>query len=520
MKLENTNPQVLTPFHGCALPTQKGTLAGYSALIQAYDLKVPLPETLSFISDRHKRYRTGEWEVYTRRYKPDDTLEGHLTFSLKYEGLDLAVLQALFQKIDPAELESWVKAEPSGRYSRRIWFLYEWLTGQTLDLPDAKIGNFFEALDPKFQYAGGREVSRRHRIWNNLPGTQDFCPLVRRTKKLEHYIALNLGTLAHTKTKALHTDILSRAAAFLLLKDSRASFAIEGETLPRSRAERWGKAVAQAGLIPLSIEELLRLQAIVIEDRRFVKLGLREGGGFIGLHERSTQQPLPDHISARSQDLPKLMTGLINTYTKLTQTNLMDPVILAAVLAFGFVFIHPFVDGNGRIHRYLIHHVLADRSFTPKGIVFPVSAVILERIDDYRRVLESYSRPRLEYIDWKPTERGNVDVLNETIDLYRYFDATKMAEFLYDCVQETIEKVLPQEIRYLEQYDEMKKAINELFDMPDPLADLLIRFLEKGKLSKRAREKEFKTLSEKECEQLEKLYSQIFVKEAVSENGQ
>lgn len=38
--------------------------------------------------------------------------------------------------------------------------------------------------------------------------------------------------------------------------------------------------------------------------------------------------------------------------------SIYDPV-LAAGIAFGFVFIHPFEGGNGRIHRYLIHHVLA-----------------------------------------------------------------------------------------------------------------------------------------------------------------
>ena len=39
--------------------------------------------------------------------------------------------------------------------------------------------------------------------------------------------------------------------------------------------------------------------------------------------------------------------------------TILNPVIAAAVLAFGFVYIHPFVDGDGRIHRDLIHHVLA-----------------------------------------------------------------------------------------------------------------------------------------------------------------
>ncbi|MDZ4323342.1 MAG: Fic family protein, partial [Alphaproteobacteria bacterium] len=299
---------------------------------------------------------------------------------------------------------------------------------------------------------------------------------------------------------------------FLLLKDSRASFAIEGERPGKNRAERWGRAISQAGFYPLTLEELLRLQRIVIEDKRFVPMGLRQEGGFVGAHERLTGTPLPDHISAKWQELPRLMKGLLDAYGRF-QENGFDAVVLAAMIAFGFVFIHPFADGNGRIQRYLIHHVLAEHGFTPKGIVFPVSAVILERIDDYRRVLESYSRPRLEFIEWHSTKKGNIEVTNETINLYRYFDATHFAEFLYECVHQTVEKTLPEEISYLEQYDAMKTAINERFDMPDYLADLLIRFLQQnnGTLSKRAREKEFSELSDKECQTLEALYKEIFM---------
>ncbi len=79
------------------------------------------------------------------------------------------------------------------------------------------------------------------------------------------------------------------------------------------------------------------------------------------------------------------------------------------------------------------------------------------------------------------------------------------------CVQ-TIEHSLPEEIRYLERYDRMKAAINERFDMPDHKADLLIRFLgqNKGVLSKRASEKEFKALLAAERRELEALYAEIF----------
>jgi Fic family protein len=99
----------------------------------------------------------------------------------------------------------------------------------------------------------------------------------------------------------------------------------------------------------------------------------------------------------------------------------------AAALAFGFVFTHPFEDGNGRIHRYLIHHVLGRRGFNPPGLVFPVSSAILNDIDRYRRVLEAYSIRVLTVVEWEPTAQGNVRVLNDTGDFYRYFDATPQA---------------------------------------------------------------------------------------------
>lgn len=57
----------------------------------------------------------------------------------------------------------------------------------------------------------------------------------------------------------------------------------------------------------------------------------------------------------------------------------------------------------------------------------------------YKYVLESYSRPLLPRIQWRPTIGGNVEVLDETADWYRYFDATAHAELLYQCVRASIE---------------------------------------------------------------------------------
>jgi len=222
-------------------------LAGYCALIAYYDLQVPLPDRLAVISAKHRRYETERWAVFTVKHAPADTLAGHLTFALKNEGVDLGVLHALFMTIKPSEVESLIKNEPTGQYSRRVWFLYEWLTEHTLEIDDVATGNYVEALDATRQYPGLSTPSRRHRVRNNLPGTRNFCPLIRRTEKLESLIAAKLSEQAKDSLGAVHPDILARAAAFLLLKDSKASYALEGERPAFNRAERWGRAIGQAG---------------------------------------------------------------------------------------------------------------------------------------------------------------------------------------------------------------------------------------------------------------------------------
>jgi hypothetical protein len=222
-----------------------------------------------------------------------------------------------------------------------------------------------------------------------------------------------------------------------------------------------------------------------------------------------THRPIPEHISARAEDLPDLVRGVVE-YGRVAVTGGGDPVVTAAAVAFGFVYIHPFEDGNGRLHRWLIHQVLSRAGYNPPGVIFPISAAILREIELYKQVLESYSSTLLPLVEWRPTDRGNVEVLNETTDYYRYFDATAHAEFLYHCVHVTVERDLPSEVAYLESYDRFVLSLREIVDMPSTTADLLHRFLRQndGRLSSRARKREFAALTNQEVARVEQLYSE------------
>ncbi|MGE7152335.1 Fic family protein [Methylorubrum rhodesianum] len=503
-------PEPVIEFRGRYLPVA-ARLAGYAALIEKFDLRVPLHHEMAAVSTKNTRRKEDGWAIYPNAMYPGTGTIDNLIFALKYEGVQLLALKFVFTNFDKKELEEAALAKRTSTYLRRLCFFYEFLLDERLKIPDVTAGGYIDAVDTSQQYATNKSIQiKRFRVRDNLPGTPEFCPMVFKTKKIEKFISLELSTKAKRIVESAPKDLIARAAAFLLLADSKASFAIEGENPPKDRVARWGAVISKAGQIELTVNRLVSLQKELIGDDRFVHIGLRDEGGFVGKHD-SFGQPEPEHLSARAEDLEELLSGLelFDTYARRLQFH---PVLAAACIAFGFVFIHPFEDGNGRIHRFLMHHVLAEFNYTPREIVFPISSVIYDDIARYKDVLESTTRPLLEFIEWRPTEKGNVEILSESGDYYRYFDATLCAEYLFGCVQRSVEKNLPEELMFLENRDRFHREVTEIVDMGERTIDLLLRFLRSGHgtLSKRARENEFRKLTMNEIDDVEELYRELF----------
>lgn len=295
-----------------SLVPEDSRLAGWAALVQVLSVQAPVRRP-ACISNKHvkgSQREEGIWRVLDRRYWPGDEFADHLTFALRHEDLDLLVLKRVFGAVPARAVEDLVAAAPMGRLSRRAWFLYEYLSGRTLDLPDAKNVAAIDVLDPKAYFTAKPQMSRRHRVRDNLLGTGSFCPVIRRTKTLPRFEEIALAEKARDTIGHIGGHLVSRAASFLLLADSRASFEIEGERPPRNRLERWGRAVMQAGRNKLTIDEIIRLHRILIEDSRFVQPGFRQDGVFLGERDHNGD-PLPEFIGARPADLPALMDGLL-----------------------------------------------------------------------------------------------------------------------------------------------------------------------------------------------------------------
>jgi len=163
-------------FRGRSLP-ERGEPAGYAAIISRFDLSLPPPARMAAIADRHHPVSSEQWLMLTPRHRPEPALGDHLVFAFRYEGVDLQVLSALFESVEPDKIAAIIQLTPTGAFARRLWFLYEWLTNRLLALPDPGKVRMAPALDPDQQFALAHgDPSPRHKVLNNLPGTPAFCP--------------------------------------------------------------------------------------------------------------------------------------------------------------------------------------------------------------------------------------------------------------------------------------------------------------------------------------------------------
>jgi hypothetical protein len=480
---------------------------GLRAIIDQLGLKVPYPNVRSELVAGARKTRitsTQTLEQYPKAYQPADGVIGQLRFALKYEPLDIGVYKAAFNDIEKKELETWVQSEPNGIFARRAWYLYELLTRGTLDLQDLTSGPYIDLLDQDIHIVGPQTRIRRQRVFDNLLGNKDYCPLIRRTEKLQADFKKDLTERAQALISGVEPAVLKRAVHYLFTQETKSSFAIEGEAPSKDRTERFVAALMRAERFdPTQKEPLIHLQNAIL-DPRYAQQDWRNIQVYVG-------ETLPDYseqvhfVCPKPEDLSSLMDGWMRMMARMLDAqNRVHPVCAAAAAAFGFVFVHPFIDGNGRIHRFLVHNMLTKKEFTPKGVLFPVSAAMLRDMAAYDRVLESFSGAIHPFVQYTMNAEHQMTVLNDTVDLYRYFDATSETEYLFGCIDDTINRDLKTELEFLKFFDLAVRSVMEIVDMPNQRAALLVRLVHqnKGKLSK-AKRQIFNELKDEEIDRIE-----------------
>lgn len=442
-------------------------------------------------------------ETYLEVMRPASEPAAHLQFHLRHEVPHLEFLARLFERTGPDFVQAWVAAEPTGQYSRRAAFLYEWLTGRALEVPERLGGNYVDAIDENKLVAASvdRVVKvQRWRVNDNLPGTRHFCPTVVKTDAVTRATGLDVPALFGELTAEFGEDLLIRAAVWMTLRESKASFAIEGEADRVGRVQRFADVMARRtgqGEIPLTDAVLAELQQDILGERTTIThFGVRQSPVFVG--ETVGYQEVVHYVAPPAEDVAGMLEGL---RTFLEKTQGQSAVMRSAVVAFGFVYIHPMADGNGRMHRFLINDVLRRDGVVPDPVILPVSAVITDDAGErrgYDRVLDRVSRPLMqsvrEYVVFESLQTTYADGVvsnfafhgtEQARPLWRYPDLGPHVVFLSAIIARTLTEQMREESRYLRSHARARAALKEVVEMPDHQADRVLRSIEQnhGELS-------------------------------------
>ncbi|MGE8409931.1 MAG: Fic family protein [Pseudomonas sp.] len=479
---------------------------GFKALAEQYDIALAQPLRVSSMIGASRLSRdTGDQieNRYPAAYRPTDDFAGHFEFGLKYEEIHLEFFARLFAAVGPQPIEAWCRNEPFGQYARRTGFFYEWLCQQQLDVPDIENGGYIDAISSD-RYLTRREPERvrRWRIRDNLPGTQSFCPIVRRTPTVQEALRFDLDTELNALDRTFGADVLLRTASWLTFKESRASFLIEKEADQADRIQRFAHVIAQhCGHIqnPLSDQSLHALQAAILGHDAF-GLGLRRSPVFVG--QATMRDNIVHYIAPHFDDVKSMLDGL-NAFELSTRGT--APLARAAVLAFGFVYIHPMRDGNGRIHRFLINDTLVRDKAMPEGVILPVSATITSSTEfraGYDRTLEVFSRPFMrryataygfgELVNHEDGTQSNFifDDYGDARFAWRYPDLTEHVLYTARVVAHTVRTEMAEEAKVLMVFQLALERLKNVVEMPDEDANRIIRSVKEngwkisGKLKK------------------------------------
>jgi hypothetical protein len=482
-------------------------LLGGAWLAARYGIELVMPlAVLSRIGGRRTAAQLAngtQAETFVEGMRPSANLRGHLTFHIKHEVLHLELLSRLFERVDAAELVAWIQDEPSGQYSRRTGFLYEWLTGRQLNVHVPLAGSYVDLLDDHKLVAASPGLSvpnRRWRVRDNLPGSPVFCPIVRKTATLNAAIQVDIKSLLNDLSLEFGEDLLMRSAVWMTLRESKSSFAIEREEGQADRIQRFANVLVRRtgeGGLPLNHAALAQLQSEILGPLTTLQqFGLRQSPVFVG--EVARYQEVVHYIAPPAEDMQAMLNGLAVFWQR---TQGQSAVMRSAVLAFGFVYIHPLADGNGRVHRFLVNDALRRDGVVKQPMILPVSSLIASDTTErraYDRILDTISRPLMGALagayEFSATQTAYPDGIRSNFvfkgdsvarPVWRYMDLTQHVIYLADVLTRTVREDMREESRYLRSHAQARASIKDIVEMPDAQIDRLIRSVQanRGQLS-------------------------------------
>lgn len=475
---------------------------GYQYIVETCDLLLPpLARTgqtgsVRSVEGESDAYRTRV--LYPQALWPGDNILDHLRVALRHEGIQPGVMQALAGKVDMPRLLVDDAKGGVRPFHRRLAFLHTFVTGEDVPLPPVEDQRYVDVANPRLQFTmANGDLNPRYRVRNNLLGTPLFCPQVFRHPALLHAVEHD-PVWGRDSWQGCPPDIRERVERYLYHQETRASWQIEAETPSARRLQAFVELLRRAQHKDfLTQVGLAELHACILGKAREDACPWRTEQVWVG-HVDRHWNPVVNLLGAPPADLPDLMDGLMTCHQRLSAEGALHPVLHAACIGFPMVYIHPFMDGNGRAHRFLFHNVLAQRQYAPPGTLFPLSAWLLNHQRDYIGSMTDTCQGILGMASLVNLPDGSMKVLNDIKIGFQFPDLTSETLCLCRFVEAAVLEELEPNIKFIKDFDVARQGLEALVEWSYPTQALFIRLCvqNNGTLSRRKRKLEaFRDLS-------------------------
>ncbi len=429
----------------------------------------------------------------------------HLVFGLANEGTNLPLMATYFKEQGASTTKQFILTKQTGKYQRIIWFFYEELMGEKIDIPDSKEGRYVKIINDSLYFTGASVKIKRYKLIDNRIGHNVLTPLIRKgqiTKTFE-----DIKQTAHLLLGQYPPELIQKSVNFLYAKETKKSNEIEREHPDKKREAKFIELLKRAHEVESINEKIIVELQNAIADPRYAVSSYRNFQTYIGSTDLFGNETI-HYICPKGDDNKELMLNFEALCRDIMEDKNVDPIIASTIISFLFVYLHPVEDGNGRIHRFLIHFVLSKKQVTPKGMIFPISSVIASNMDKYDSVLESFSKELVPIINYELDDQGEMTVLDkETKHLYHGIDFTNALEFLFWSIEETLENDFKKELEYMKIFLYSREEIRKVVDMPDRKLNNLINIIisHHGKISQEKRDSQYSELTDEELYKIEQI---------------
>lgn len=491
--------------------------AGYSWLINALDLRCMSLDHECVIGSRPALSQSAggvKVEVFAKGYAREHRPIDQMLFALSYEGVNLGVLERAFQI--PAvrdDLAAAIAEKPASGYLRRLWYICENIAGHQLPLPDAAQNIPYEHLLPPDKYfTGPEEMSRRHRVRMNLLGTPQLSALITRQGWTDDSL-LNAQIVERMHDQMVDFSVteIARAAQYLLTTETRSSYEIEHERPAPDRILRFVRVLEQAGQRPLDEEFLFDIHRIALGTGRPDP----SIGAYRHLQNWLGRGDLIHLIPPAPETVPEMMEEWFVMRERVMRSDAPALVKLNAI-AHSFIYIHPFMDGNGRLSRFIMQDILANEGLKLQGIILPISAGLLVNLDSYIGTLDALSRRLLSATQYHRRDlTSDPELEGAHTHLFAHLDFTDLQGEINKSAARVLDGLMRDEVNHLVRRDRFKEQMNRELDLSNRDLELLIAVIyeNSGRVSKRKRTSLFQHLTDEDIALAESIYADLHTPE-------